>query len=412
MSPPSSIVQTLRRVETQLAGPLEGDVRRNMWVEIVSAVLYGVFMAALLFIPAVLTNLGGTPALISVYLSLSYLGHIFSAVSLLFLRRMPAKTYAVACWTLGRFAFVLMALVTGSGQLLALATALWLLEILPNPAYTRILQRVYPIEHRGKIMALVRFGMALTILLATPLVGWGLDQLGYQVVFPLAGLLGMASALAFIKMRVHGDHPEPDAPRQSVLASLRLISHNRPFMIFLAGVVLFGVAGLSANPLYPDVQINRLGLSYTEIGLLGLVQSLSWLAGLFVWGRVVDRYGALRCTMWTFAATAIAPITYAVATTGWMLVPAFIGIGLVSAGADIGLVNSLLELSDPEHTQEYAAAQSTVIGIRGFVAPFLGVALLGLGVAEPVVLILAGMVALLAAWVISRIPNSRRKTPN
>jgi predicted MFS family arabinose efflux permease len=234
-------------------------------------------------------------------------------------------------------------------------------------------------------------------------VGWGLDQAGYRVVLPLTGVLGIASALAFIKLRVSDDRPDAAGVRPSSLDALWAVSRNRPFMIYLFGVVLFGMAGLSANPLYPDVQINRLGLSYTDLGLLGLVQSVSWLAGLFVWGRVVDRLGALRCTTLTFACTAIAPFTYAIATSGWMLIPAFIGIGLVSAGADIGLVNSCLELSDPDRTQEYAAAQSTVIGLRGLVAPFLGVALLGLGLSEPLVLTLSGILALAAAAVVSRV---------
>jgi MFS family permease len=125
--------------------------------------------------------------------------------------------------------------------------------------------------------------------------------------------------------------------------------------------------------------------------LLGLAQSISWLIGYFVWGRVVDRFGALRCTMFTFMILAVAPVTYAFATSGWMLLPAFISIGLVSAGADIGLTNSCLELSDPDHTQEYAAAQSTVIGLRGFVAPFLGVA-------QP-----SGVLALVAAFFVGRV---------
>jgi MFS family permease len=397
------IARTLRQIETQLAGSLEDAVRRNMRVEIFSAVLFGVFMAALLFIPAVLTKQGGSPALISVYLSLSYLGHIFNVVGLLFLRKVSAKTFAVACWTLGRFAFVLLAFATGSGMLLALATALWLLEILPNPAYTRILQSVYPLANRGRIMALVRFGMAFTILLATPLVGWGLDQLGYHVVFPLAGLVGVASALVFIKMHVVNDRPDSASIQSSPFAAFKAVSGNRRFLIYLVGVVLFGLAGLSVNPLYPDVQINRLGLSYTDLGLLGLAQSVSWLLGYIVWGRMVDRVGALRCTALTFAIQAIAPFTYAFATTGWMLLPAFIGIGLVSAGADIGLVNSCIELADPERTGEYAAAQSTVIGVRGFVAPFLGVGLLAIGLPQPIVFAVAGGLAIAGAIVVNQV---------
>ncbi len=386
----------LQYLETQLVGSLEEDVRYNMRVEIVSAVAYGVFMATLTFMPAVLTKLGGSPATVSIYLSLSYLGHIFSSVSLLFLRKLTPKAFAVTSWTLGRIVLIVMAFAGGAPELLAWVTALWLLEIVPGPAYTRILQSVYPIAQRGKIMALVRFGMALTILVATPLIGLGLDRLGYPVVFPLAGALGLVSSLVFIKMRIVVEPGEAQR-RSSALDAMRAVTHNRRFMMYQLGLILFGLAALAASPIYPDVQINRLRLSYTELGLFGLVQSISWLIGYFVWGWVVDRYGALRCIMLTFAVQAVAPLTYAFATAGWMLLPAFVAIGLVMAGGDIGFTNGCLELSEPDRTQEYAVAQSTIIGLRGFVAPFLGVGLLGLGVAQPIVFLLAGLLALVAA---------------
>lgn len=387
---------TLRYLETQLVGSLEEDVRYNMRVEIVSAVAYGVFMATLTFMPAVLTKLGGSPATVSIYLSLSYLGHIFSSGSLFFLRKLAPKTFAVTSWTLGRIVLIVMAFADGAPALLALATALWLLEIVPGPAYTRILQSIYPIAQRGKIMALVRFGMALTILVATPLIGLGLDRLGYAVVFALAGALGLVSSLVFIKMRIVVE-PGGAQARSSALDAMRAVIHNRRFMMYQLGLILFGLAALTASPIYPDVQINRLQLSYTELGLFGLVQSVSWLIGYFVWGRVVDRYGALRCIMLTFAIQAVAPLTYAFATAGWMLLPSFVAIGLVMAGGDIGFTNGCLELSEPDRTQEYAVAQSTIIGLRGFVAPFLGVGLLGLGVAQPIVFLLAALLALVAA---------------
>jgi len=296
---------------------------------------------------------------------------------------------------------MLMAFATNTASLLVLAAVLWLLEIVPGPAYTRILQSIYPLAHRGKIMALVRFGMALTILASTPLIGLGLDQLGYQAVFPIASAVGVASALVFVKMCIVAD-PGRAAVHRSLVGAVRRVVHDRRFLMYQLGVVLFGLGALMANPLYPDVQINRLGLSYTDLGLLGLGQSVSWLIGYFLWGRIIDRYGALRCVMFTFIIQAIAPLGYAFATAGWMLLPSFIAIGLVGAGGDIGFTTACLELSDPEHIQEYAAVQSTVIGLRGFVAPFLSIGLLGLGVLHTVVLLCSAALVLAATLFVDR----------
>jgi MFS family permease len=396
---------TYRRVETQLAGNIENDVRRNMRIEIISAVLYGLFYSAVLFLPAVLTRMGATPAMISLYLSLSYLGHISGPLSLLFVRRIKPLNFAVASWAGGRVIFMAMGLATNSITLVAMGTLMWLMEFIPNPIYTRIVQAIYPISNRGKILSLVRFGMALTLLIFTPVAGWALDHLTYHVVFPIAGVFGIVSALVFIAIRM-GREPAPPpqtATRQSPINALRAVMGNKPFTMFQFSIVLFGIAGLSVNPLFPGVQINRLGLTYTDIGLLGLAQSIAWLGGYMLFGRIIDRRGALFCTMIAFGLQAVAPFTYAFATAGWMLLPAFIGLGLVSAGADLGLTSSLLELADEGKVQEYAAAQSIVIGARGLVAPFIGVGLLAMGLSEPVVFVMAGVVALAGAFVVSRI---------
>ncbi len=400
----------LYSLETRLAGPLELAVRSNMRVEIITALFYGVFFAVLLFVPVVLTRLGGSVTLVSIYLSLSYIGHIFSSMSLVFLRRLPAKTFATVSWTIGRIVFAFLGLASGSVSFLVLTGVFWLLEIVPNPAYTRILQSIYPLAHRGKILALIRLGMAIVILVVTPLAGRALDVFGYGVVFAIAGISGALAGLFFVRLKVIAPpsallrqstpNPSPQlAPSPSPISAMRLVLKDRRFLRYALSIVLFGLAGLSVTPLFPNVQVHQLHMSYTDIGLLGTVQSLTWVLGYLVWGRLIDRFGGVPCTVLTFVCQAIAPLTYAFATSGWMLLPAAMGLGLVSAGADISLTSTCLELADPDHTQEYAAAQSTVIGARGLIAPFIGVSLVGLGVPQPIVFALGSAVALSAAWV-------------
>jgi MFS family permease len=408
MASSSQKLSAYRRFETQLAGHIEDDVRRNMRIEIVSAVLYGLFYSAVLFLPAVLTRMGAEPAMISVYLSLSYLGHISGPLSLIFVRRIRPLNFAVASWAGGRIIFMAMGLAANAPVLVAMGTLMWMMEFIPNPIYARIVQAIYPIRNRGKILSLVRFGMALTLLIFTPIAGWALDHLTYHVVFPIAGVFGILSALVFIAIRMQREPAPAVAQRQSPAQALRVVMRNKPFMLFQLGIVLFGIAGLSVNPLFPGVQINRLGLTYTDIGLLGLAQSISWLAGYVLFGRIIDLRGALFCTVIAFALQAVAPFTYAFATAGWMLLPAFIGLGLVSAGADLGLTSSMLELADEGKIQEYAAVQSIVIGARGLVAPFIGVGLLAMGLSQPLVFLLAGGVALAGALVVSRVNRLKK----
>jgi hypothetical protein len=149
--------------------------------------------------------------------------------------------------------------------------------------------------------------------------------------------------------------------------------------------------------LYPLVQVDRLGLSYTDLGLLGTAQSMAWLLGFVYWGQAVDRRGGLWVLRANLAVGFLVPFSYIWATEGWMLLPAFVAQGILSAGVDLGLLNTCIQLADPDKVVEYAAIQATVVGVRGLVSPFIGVALVALGVDETVIFA-SGSALIVLSW--------------
>ena len=56
-----------------------------------------------------------------------------------------------------------------------------------------------------------------------------------------------------------------------------------------------------------------------------------------------------------------------------MLIPAFAALGFLNAGLDLGMLNSVIQLCKPEDLGSYSSLQYTVVGLRGLIAPFLGV---------------------------------------
>jgi MFS family permease len=95
------------------------------------------------------------------------------------------------------------------------------------------------------------------------------------------------------------------------------------------------------------------------------------------------------------------------ATNVWWLVPAFIVQGLVSAGADLGVINAGIQLAPPDRVDEYSAIQSTIMGLRGMVGPMLGIALLGLGASPAAIFALGAIFMLVSAFIVHTIVRSR-----
>jgi predicted MFS family arabinose efflux permease len=382
-----------------------------MRIELTGAMAYGVFNSALIsYIPVVLQNLGATPAMQSFYIIQTYFGLVLTTFSVLLMRRRRTIRFAVTCWLLARGIFILSCLVTQAYWLLVLTAIFWLLETFPTPAYARIAQKIYPARQRGQIMAVVRIGMAAVMIVTVPLAGWLLDHIGYRVLFPLASLMGLLSTLRFAQLKVD-EGPLPPRQTRSPLAMWRIAGQDRRFVFYLFTFVVYGLGALLGFALYPAVQVDRLGLSYAEIGVLGLTQSICWLLGYIYWGRQIDRRGSLWVMRASFALYAIVPFSYAWATTGWLLAPAFIAQGLVSAGVDLGIVNASIALAPADRVEEYSAVQSTVIGLRGMAGPALGLLLLWLGLTDQAIFIIGGGLILVASlmltWLIMSQPSDR-----
>jgi MFS family permease len=390
--------RTVIWVETALAGSLSPTVRRVMHIELSMSLAYGVFYACIIpFTQVVLRRLGASVDMLALYTALLFVGSVFTSFSIVLMRRRRTINIIVFCWLLGRSLFLLTAFVTGAVQLMAIGIVFWLLEAFVIPAYTRVIQKIYPESGRGKVMSTVRMGRVSIILLVTPLAGWAMDQVGYRVLFPIGALFGILATFLFTRIDVdEGELP----PRQTkTFADLwQIIRSDRNFAVYLLGYSLFGLGGLLSWPLYPVVQVDRLQLSYADIGFLGLAESITWLFSYLLWGRAIDKRGGLFVVRAISAISIVTPLTYMSAQNIWMLLPSAIARGLGMAGFELGRISAGIQLADPDRVTEYAAIQSTVVGLRGLVAPAVTVGLLRLGVPHSAVFLLS-VFFLVLGWI-------------
>ena len=123
-----------RRLELALTGRLPDDVRRNLRIETIASIAYGIFFAAALsFMPVVLRRLGASSTLLAIYTAQTYLGSVLSTLGVLLMRRRRPLAFAATCWLLAR-SLLLPTLLIAQAELAAGADrAFWLLEGIPRP---------------------------------------------------------------------------------------------------------------------------------------------------------------------------------------------------------------------------------------------------------------------------------------
>jgi MFS family permease len=131
-----------------------------------------------------------------------------------------------------------------------------------------------------------------------------------------------------------------------------------------------------AGPYFRVYQVEVLGSSAKLVGILVTVTSLSGLVGQRFWGRMLDHRGARWvlgvCTL-LIPAT---PFIWIVIREPWQVVFVSLAGGFLWAGFNLGALNLLLELPDPAHHTQSAAAHSVVVYLANIIAPLVGTAII------------------------------------
>jgi len=271
-------------------------------------------------------------------------------------------------------------------------------------AYAQVMRSVYPDEVRGRIMALVRVGMAVAWIAGSLAGGQIMEHVAFQWVFGAAGVFGVASALVFRAVRMGAVEPPPVRPGLS--RTMEVLRENPAFRRFLLAFFVFGFGAWLMGPAVPILLVDLLQATSFQVGLLGAITSGTWLLAYYYWGRMIDRRTAAGTLGTIFLIGGISPIIYAVSPNAWVVQTAGVTEGMTSAGIDLGWLTAILQYAPAGEVRHYLAIYNTLVGLRAATAPFLAGLLIPLIsvrwiFAASCLLILAG------AWLVRGVHASR-----
>jgi MFS family permease len=353
---------------------LPREIRRNFYLDVAAAMAVGFFIAVTLtFVPVVARRLGADFAQMSLIAAAPFAGSLFTPLASHYLQGRRKMPFLVWFWNIARGLFTLTLFVTSPLPLTMIVLAFNILTAFAVPGYAEMMRLVYPNECRGRAMSYVRVGMTAVVTLMTPLAGRLLDLVGYRYLFPVGAAFGIASSTIFGRIRVQetvaGD-------RQPFGRFWRILKDDKAFAAYQVAFMVYGFGNLMALPVFPVFQVDVLGLTYSQIGVLGFIMAVFWLLSYVYWGREVDRRGGLWTVKLNFLITSLVFLAYVFAWDVRLVAVAFVFIGITNAGIDLGWMNALMQFAPAEKVSEYASLHTTLLGGRGLLAPFVGIALL------------------------------------
>jgi len=246
------------------------------------------------------------------------------------------------------------------------------------PAWTSLTSDIVPIGIRGRYLASRNVGMSIAALGVAPLAGFLIDRFtglhGWQLVWVVAFVTGALSTWCYARI------PEPpgtahlSAPRGGDAGTplLRDILADRNFVAYLVSIAVWNLALNASGPFFNVYLVKNLHASSLWVGFLAALPSLTGLAGLVYMGHLMDRRG----TKWLMAGCALLipalPLAWVVVTAPWQVI--FINGfgGVLWAGYNLALSNTVMVMSPPEKRARYAAAFQTVMFGAAFAGPMLG----------------------------------------
>jgi MFS family permease len=348
---------------------------RNLALDLVVAVGIGVTMALVnAILPTVARRGGLAPIGLSAIAAAPFVANLLGA----FAGRLGPRTTVQLALTrgLGAASLLVLFLVPPAPVVVAVAVVYWLSLSLGNPFHLRLWGSMYPARLRGRFVGVLGMGRAAAGALAAFGGGILADRIGGEQAVALAGVVGIACALAHVGFRAAAAaQPIRFSARESVQA-LR----ERPLLSRIAVAQGFYGGGLiAAAPLYALVHVDRLNLSLAEVGVIGILAAVATTVAFPLWGLVADRFGALASLACGSSIGLLSLFAYALAPNVAVLWLGAIVAGIGSASIDVGIAAAVSDQTPLASRAAAMAGWNALTGARGIIAAFLMSILLQLG---------------------------------
>ena len=373
-------------VRRQMGRVIPDDVWQNWCWDAAAGISAGVYQGAIWTFALQLARgqLHATKFQMALATAAPAVGYLFAT---LWARQMEGRSklpFVTITWFISRGLFLLTPFIVRGGPgreaFVGLIVMAPILFSVSTPAYTAIMKDIYPDRLRGRLMSLVRVGMAASMLITARIMGYCQEHAGldFRWMFFIGGIFGIGTAYAFSRLKLPKvlSTTTPPPIGTFLRQTFSILVHNKGYRWFTLSVFISGFGNLVANTYYPIYQVDQFHITPTQIATMQNIAGALSMVSLFFWGGFMDRFGSLTMVLLACLIICFTPLLYAFGPSVVWLYLAGAANGIASSGIDIGYLNTTLMFAEPGRAAQYQAVHSTFFGLRGTIAPLLAIPLL------------------------------------
>ncbi len=291
---------------------------------------------------------------------------------------------------LGWFALALLPFVPLGEYAIGAAIALFgmrafMMSWLSAP-WTAFVGRLVPARLRSSYFATRNFGSGIATIAGTLLAGQILSAagspLGYQLIFVMSGIAGLAATWAFARIRFDqagAASSAPDASKQRPMSLINirgLLRDNPRYARYLLCNCFLALAVGVGGPFIQVYQVRELGFAAGAIGLLASIELTSNIVMQRVYGAVImPRFGEFRVMRFLRPLTGLVPFLWLFATNVPAGIPIVMLAGILWSGHELANFNGLLTVTPENGRANLIALHTFAVSLCAAVGPAFGGAL-------------------------------------
>ncbi len=246
----------------------------------------------------------------------------------------------------------------------------------------------YARHQRASITGRIMINGSIAIALCGLLLGWLLEREGpwFRVAIVAAGLCGLAGGWAFRRLSVRDEEELLEAERDRMregarfdLAGIRhLLATDRDFRHYMLAMSLFGAGFLTLTPLMVICLADVLRASeFVQVAVTTAVPILTIPLAIRPWGRFLDRHHVIVFRSAHSKVGAVASLLLVLAVLlhlPLLLWPGALLLGVSLAAGSLGWTLGHNDFAPRGEETRYMALHVTLTGVRGLLAPPVGIA--------------------------------------
>jgi len=252
-------------------------------------------------------------------------------------------------------------------------------------AHSAIMRVNYPAQWRSWLLARATAWSEILIAAAGLLFGFLLDfnPHNYRGLLALAGTCGLLGAYQVRRIRVRGERKGQAADPPSLDYSWKrirgVLRQDDRFRRYEFSFSLFGFANIMTMPIMPLFLQRDLGIDYQRAGLLLVTMPMVIdVLMLPLWGRTLDKHNPLLMRAIFNSVFSCGMLCFPFAHTLWGFAAGRAIIAFVMGGSALVWTLGINYFARREDVPLYMGLHQSLTGIRGLIAPFVGIALAAL----------------------------------